>query len=299
MLEKMDSLVDRASGTPASPASPACSEPEPRPISAEDAQRILADAARTQERWGTDYDFDRHEGPAPPLDVILETEILPKLELTPADTEKLVAFARREQAKRDERNRQYRLREFNTRVGQRFAEVTLENYEVGLPEQRKVLDALKSYASEVKAHVKAGEGIILFGSAGTGKTHLLCAVAKVAIETGLTIGWSNGQDLFARFRQAIEEHNSESKIIQELIAPDVLIFDDLLPPGGSLTDYQATTLYRIIDARYRACKPTWATLNVADGSEAGRGMGAQTADRLRHDSLTLFCNWPTYRKAQR
>ena len=108
----------------------------------------------------------------------------------------------------------------------------------------------------------------------------------------------NGQDLFGAFRDAIGEHTSEGKIVREYVAPDVLILDDVLPPEGALTDYQASSLYRIVDCRYRVCKPTWASLNAAGGEEASRGMGAQIVDRLRHGALTLFCAWPSYRKAQ-
>ena len=93
-----------------------------------------------------------------------------------------------------------------------------------------------------------GDGLVLFGAAGTGKTHLLVSSAKVAIEAGLSVVWTNGQDL-ARFRAAIDGDGSESKVIREIGKPSVLVLDDVLPPGGSLTDYQATTLYRIINAR--------------------------------------------------
>ncbi len=78
----------------------------------------------------------------------------------------------------------------------------------------------------------------------------------------------------------------------------MLVLDDVLPPNGVLTEYQASTLHRLIDARYRRCRPTWVTMNAADGAEAERGMGPQVVDRLRHGALALFCSWPSYRKAQ-
>jgi hypothetical protein len=52
-----------------------------------------------------------------------------------------------------------------------------------------------------------------------------------------------------------------------------------------------------VDYRYSHRKPIWLTLNVADGAEAELRMGAQTVDRLRDGALVLFCNWPSYRKA--
>ena len=295
MLEKMDSLVARGNATVVTSPRPASSEP--RPLAKEDIGRILADAARTQENWGSLYDFDRsHQEPAPVLDELVEREILPGLDIRSADVDRLLSAARREQAHRDEQTRQRRCREFCETVGQRFARATLENYEATSPEQRKVIEALHGYATDIRERVTEGAGIVLFGSAGSGKTHLAAAVAKTAIEANLTVAWMNGQDLFGRFRDAIEQHDSEGRIVRELVGPDILTVDDALPPGGKLTEYQASNLYRIIDVRYRNCKPTWATMNVAGGSEAEQGMGAQAVDRLRHGALTLFCNWASCRK---
>ena len=73
MLEKMDSLLDRASVMPAPPAKSASSKTdhraEPRPLTADDGNRILRDAERCQQEWGTSFDYEDQEGPAPPLDV--------------------------------------------------------------------------------------------------------------------------------------------------------------------------------------------------------------------------------------
>ncbi len=276
----------------------ASSDAQPRPLTADDVHRILRDAERLQDNWGTDYEYDRHQGPAPALDVILRDEVLPTLHLVPADADRLVEAARQEQARRDQRRRQAALRELHAAVGRRFAEASLDNYEATSAEQKKVLEAVKGYAANIGQHVADGAGLVAFGAAGTGKTHLLAAVAKVAVEADLTIHWINGQDLFARFRAAIDGSESEAKIVQGFVSPDVLVVDDVLPPSGALTEYQASTLYRIVDARYRACSPTWATLNVANGAEAERGMSAQVVDRLRHGSLCVFCDWPSHRKAQ-
>jgi len=156
---------------------------------------------------------------------------------------------------------------------------------------------VRNYAASLCDRVSEGQGIVLFGSAGTGKTHLLAAVAKAAVNTDLEVKCRNGQDLFAEFRDAIDRDLPEANIIEKMVDSDVLVLDDLLPPSGKLTEYQAANLYRIVDARYRQCRPTLASLNVASGDEAEQGMGAQVVDRLRDGALTLFCNWPSFRKA--
>ena len=294
MLEKMDSLVARASGTPEQAVKSACSDAEPRRLSKEEAEHILREAERTQERWGRDIPDET--GPAPSLDVLVEKEIDGR-DIPAGQREKLLTVARSRQDQHDAQRRDAGLKKLADSVGSRFAGASLDSFKATTPEQKKVLATIREYGENIKEQVANGDGVILFGSAGSGKTHLLVALTKTAIEAGLTIEWVNGQDLFARFRAAIDGGESESQIIKVMVKPDVLVLDDLLPPGGALSDYQSSMVYRIVDSRYRNCKPTWATMNVADGTEAERGMGAQVVDRLRHGATTLFCNWPSYRRA--
>jgi DNA replication protein DnaC len=298
MLEKLDSLLAEANAIQAIPTAKKASCK--RVADTGDLNRIWRRACET----GTD---DRAYGgecgiydvPAKTLRQTLEKEIeLSPFAIDPADLERLFAAADKEQRRRDGQHKQKRLAEFTKAVGPRFGAATLENYQVASPEQRKVVDALQSYRANIRQHTEAGEGIVLFGSAGTGKTHLLSAVGKTAIDAGLSVGWTNAQDLFASFREAIGADRSEDAIVCEMVKPDLLILDDVLPIGGKLTEYQAGNLYRIVDTRYRYCKPVLISMNVVDGTEAEAGMGAQVVDRLRHGALALFCNWPSYRKAK-
>jgi DNA replication protein DnaC len=255
---------------------------------------------KDRDGWAYNGVVGMYEVPIKPFREIVQAEIdrCRTVTVGTADIERLMVAADKEQAQRDGHRKQQHLAAFTKAVGPRFASATLESYRVMVAEQRKALDSIRQYAGNIKARVAAGEGIILFGSAGTGKTHLLAAVGKVAIEAGMTVEWTNGQDLFARFRAAIGGDESEDDIVRELVAADVLVLDDVLPPGGVLTEYQATTVFRTLDCRYRAVRPTWATMNVAGGEEAAHGMGAQVVDRLRDGALTLFCNWPSFRRAQ-
>lgn len=292
MLEKMDSLLAQVNGT-VKPSGPACSDSPP--LTAQQAQRIIEDAERRQSNWGTEYDREKHTGPTPTLDVIVR-DMLPDLSVQPADADRLIRTAERIQHRADDCKRHAGQKRLTEIVGQRFVGATLESFVATTAEQKKVLAQMTDYSANIQSRATAGDGIILFGSAGTGKTHLLAAVAKTAIDAGLFIQWVNGQDLFATFRAAIDGQQTEAEIVREYRAADVLVVDDVLPPGGALTEYQASCLYRIIDGRYRDCRPTWASLNVADGAEAERGMGAQVVDRLRHGAVCLFCAWPSYRK---
>ena len=183
-------------------------------------------------------------------------------------------------------------------IGGRYWQATLDNYEVIYPQQRETLAALRTYGANLKAEVKDGRGILLFGTSGTGKDHLLIGLARQAIVAGCSLVWTNGMNLYAKMREAIADGRDEDWVLQRYMKEQVLVLSDPLPPSGPLTDYQAATMYRLIDHRYRNLLPVWCSLNVVDAKEARERLGAATVDRLRDGALAIECKWPSYRKAK-
>ena len=145
--------------------------------------------------------------------------------------------------------------------------------------------------------VTAGGGIVLFGPCGTGKDHLLVAAAREVIaKHSARVEWRNGMDLFGDFRDLIANHGTEREFLTSLVHPDVLVISDPLPPAGSLTEFQSSLLLRILDRRYRQLKPTWISVNVANGQEADARMGAACWDRIKEGALAAYCSWPSWRR---
>jgi len=192
-----------------------------------------------------------------------------------------------------------RLGEYQRAIGWRYQQVTLESFAITTDRQREVMAALRQYAADMKNEVQHGAGIVLYGPSGTGKDHLLSSMGRIAIvRHGLTVRWANGDALFRECRDLIGRAGAEGTIIAKYAGPKILILSDPLPPSGCLTDYQAATLYGIIDRRYRAARPTWVSLNVASGQEADERLGGAIADRLRDGAVAQFCDWPSHRKAR-
>lgn len=179
-------------------------------------------------------------------------------------------------------------------AGARYRGCTLESFTCTEPQQRKVVAALTDYL-KTEAH----DNVILYGPVGTGKDHLAFAMCKSAIKSGRTVRWINGQKWFGIVRDAMDTEKSEASLIAELARADVLCLSDPLPPVGSLTQFQATMLYRAVDARYSKGLPTICTINVATDAEADERMGPATWDRLCHSAWKLFCNWESYRAPKR
>jgi len=184
-------------------------------------------------------------------------------------------------------------------IGPRYQNATLDNYEAVHPVQEMAVVRLRQYATNLPEEVKAGQGVLLFGTTGTGKDHLLIGLAREAIAGGFLVRWVNGVDLHTKMREAIRAETGEDQVLKAYKDVRVLVLSDPMPPSGALTDYQAATLYRLIDYRYRHLLPVWCSLNVANANEARERLGSATVDRLRDGALAIECNWPSHRRARR
>lgn len=173
----------------------------------------------------------------------------------------------------------------------RHSECRFSNFEAPTVNQREAVAAALAWSDDPNCN------LVLFGPCGTGKDHLAyAAVRKAVIQHGSSVRWVNGQDWFGEVRDAIDEDTSERATIRAMVAPDLLIISDPLPPFGNLTQHQATMLYRVINAR---CKPTVATINVANDDEADERLGVATWDRLCDGAVKICCKWQSYRRPAR
>lgn len=185
-------------------------------------------------------------------------------------------------------------------IGKRYADCRVNNFRISddretCVRQSAVVSALTEYGDHADTRIGIGQNIVLFGPAGTGKDHLLVGMAWQACKFGHSVKWVRGCDFFGDTRDAMERELRERDFIREYTRPDVLVLSDPVPPSGGLSQFQAVTLFRIVDRRYRDLKPTWVTLNAVDREDAEKRIGVQTVDRLREGALSLHCNWESYR----
>ena len=183
------------------------------------------------------------------------------------------------------------------RLGCRYQNCTLEGYKIYAPAQRDVVDAVRSYGDRLPELVRAGQGLLLFGSVGTGKDHLMAYLMRRAVaEHGfLSLSWINGIDWYGANRDRIDEGRSEAEAVRLLTLPAIVAISDPVPSWSTMRPYQIEMLYRVLDGRARQCRATWLTMNIADGAQAQEQLGGQIVSRLRQDCQAVACFWPDYR----
>ncbi len=190
--------------------------------------------------------------------------------------------------------------DFLAQRGTAYRDCSLANYEIYDDAQRPVTRALEAYADDLGTNIDLGRGLFLYGSSGTGKDHLLAAMARAAIiGFGRRVTWVSGQQLFGRIRDAMNGDYTEESLVVLYSSVGVLILSDPSPIFGDVTPHQANMLYRIVDARGNFGRPTWTTINVESRDEAIRKIGGPIVDRLMFNAVRLKCQWPSYRLRKR
>lgn len=192
-------------------------------------------------------------------------------------------------------------------VGPRYARCRLSGFEIyepntaeDRPSQHQALVAIGQFVAEMPSRIRSGGGLVLFGRPGTGKDHLASAAMFAAIEThGFSVAWASGAELFAELRDAIRTATGTGRTFDRLVEPQILVVSDPIPPRDDASAFATDFLLRVLDRRYRWLKSTWATMNATNGAEAEARLASPIVDRLRHGSLCIKCDWPSYRTRNR
>ena len=219
--------------------------------------------------------------------------------ISPERQAELDAIRDREQADDMNRRRNDSWRELVSAAGHRYEKCRLSTFKASRREQVKVIEALLEYTGDIQSRCNDGTGIVLYGPCGTGKDHLAFGVAREVVGAFKSVAWLNGQDWYGKIRDAMDDETPEAALINRIAKPDFAFISDPLPPIGNLSQHQATMLYRAIEARYAARRPTIVTVNVATDEEADNRLGVPTWDRICDGAWKIKCAWPSYRKPAR
>jgi DNA replication protein DnaC len=147
--------------------------------------------------------------------------------------------------------------------------------------------------------IAKAENLCLVGPAGTGKTHMLIALGRHAINAGRKVRYFTAVDLIEHLYRAVAD-NTVGKTIEQLCRNDLLIIDEI---GFAPLDHTSTQLlFRIVAAAYER-------RSLAIGShhpfeQWGRFLpdqatGTSLLDRLCHHAQIITTNGDSYRLKHR
>jgi len=180
-------------------------------------------------------------------------------------------------------------------VPDRLLDASLLNYEATRDGQRIALKAVERYACMfVRGKALPPVSALLYGTPGTGKTHLACAVLR-HLTGSFGFRYSTVSQLARRVRSTYHRNatENESDILAEYIGKSMLVLDEI--GAGTGTDHERSMLHDVIAGRYDARKPTMLVTNLSI-EDTKTALGDRIIDRLRDDrSLILPFQWPSYR----
>lgn len=133
------------------------------------------------------------------------------------------------------------------------------NFDDASASVRKMFETAKTYAekfSEVKE--QENNWLAFLGQPGSGKTHLLIAIANSLLEQGYSVLYFQHVEGFTELRDALRESGEDSaaaKIAEVKKAP-VLLWDDLFKGRETPTPWALEVVFEIVNYRYLNCLPT-------------------------------------------
>lgn len=131
-----------------------------------------------------------------------------------------------------------------------------KNYE----QMKNNLKIVKSFADGFK--LRSGKNLIIFGTTGTGKTHLTTALARTVIEKGYEVVYNSIQSIIDDFENDKFRHgfSADKPVSDKYLECDLLIIDDL---GTEFTtQFSLSVIYNLLNTRQNKGLSTVITTNL-------------------------------------
>lgn len=119
------------------------------------------------------------------------------------------------------------------------------------------LTLCRRYAMKFDRMVEKDQGLIFWGSVGTGKSFAAACIANYLLDRKVPVVMTSFVKLLEVFQSGRDE---ETSILNRLGYAKLVIFDDLGAERG--TDYALEKVYNIVDSRYRKSLPMILTTNL-------------------------------------
>lgn len=176
-------------------------------------------------------------------------------------------------------------------VPERYYNESLDTYKITNDMQATAAKAATNFIHAVKCG--NFKSLVMIGNAGTGKTHLACAIIR---EAGGK--YRTAPDIVEELRRAksFTADDTEADIIEYYGHVHLLVIDEI-GRGIAATD-EKYMLYQILNARYNTRKPT---VLISNHKKADflQYIGVAAADRLVESAEVWELNGESYRRELR
>ncbi|MGZ3626538.1 MAG: DnaA ATPase domain-containing protein [Ktedonobacteraceae bacterium] len=134
--------------------------------------------------------------------------------------------------------------------------------------------------------------LALYGSYGSGKTHLLAAIANAVASSGRICRFASVVSLFDALQERIQIGQDYHELLRKAIEAPLLVLDDLdkLKPS----EFREETLYKLLNGRCNAGLPLAISSNNAP-NDLERWVGSAGRSRLMQGLIPVPMNGPDYR----
>lgn len=192
--------------------------------------------------------------------------------------------------------RQHRIQRLweDSRLPARWKNRTFEAFEI-TDKNRDSYQLALEYATNFNPQL--GEGLLLVGTVGTGKTHLAAAIAMNLLDREHSVVFGTVTSLLGQIRSAFDSDRiSEREVMDKLCRCQLLIIDDL--GKEKTTDWVEQTLYEIINTRYEDNKSLVITtnMNLDEIRNKYQNNGDAIVDRILETCEGVEMKWPSWRK---
>jgi DNA replication protein DnaC len=179
----------------------------------------------------------------------------------------------------------------------RFVGKTLDNFNADSDGKRYALTVARDYIETFEQRLKKGDGLILSGLPGTGKSHIAAAILQGIMpkRVGLYMTCMSAIRM-VRETWRKDSEQSEREVLDTLGSVPLLVLDEIGVQYG--TDGEQTVIFDILDRRYRDMRPSILLTNQ-DKNGLKTFIGERAYDRLTESCRWVPFDWPSYRAQAR
>ncbi len=182
-------------------------------------------------------------------------------------------------------------------IAPRFAQATFDTYQPKHPAAEGNLKTCQGYVQTWADRKAAGEGLLLCGRQGTGKTHLAVAICReIATGGDEDVFITTASRIIRAFRRSWngEGEMSEFDTLKFYSEKDLLVIDEIGVQYG--TESERNILFEVLNNRYEDLLPTILISNLPV-TELAKFLGDRALDRLFQGGTVLAFDWESYRRA--